>query len=72
MKSEIVNRWGHTLRVGMLVQVHHPRGGKYGDTIAAIEPSDDYSRAYGRQVRFTSGRSAGVDDCAPVANLGGI
>lgn len=64
--QSIVNRWGHKLTVGMPVRVCHPRGGHVDGTIARIETSGAYAKAYGPRVILATGGSASVDDCKPL------
>jgi hypothetical protein len=61
--DEAKNRWGHSIKKGMAVTVHHPRGGLYDDEIESFE----HMPGYGRRVILKSGRSAGIDDVAPKA-----
>ena len=64
--DEAKNRWGHSLKKGMKVKVAHPRGGEvHDDEIDGFEKHDDFSKAYGKQVRLKSGRTAAADDIVP-------
>lgn len=62
-RKAFVNRWGARLEVGAPVTVVHPRGGETRSTIARIETSGEYARAYGPRVVLATGGSASVDDC---------
>lgn len=65
----VVNRWGHSLQVGMPVLVRHPRAtpGELPTrhTIAKFETSGAYAKAYGPRVILESGGSASIDDVSP-------
>lgn len=63
--DEAKNRWGHSLKKGMKVKVAHPRGGVEDDEIDGFEKHDDFSKAYGKQVRLKSGKTASADDIVP-------
>lgn len=63
--TEAKNRWGHSLKKGTKVKVAHPRGGVEDDEIEGFDKPDEYSKAYGKQVRLKSGKTCGIDDCIP-------
>jgi len=49
------NRWGTAFRKGDCVEAAHPRGGMSGPYYyVKLAPTDDFSRAYGRQAIVAS------------------
>jgi hypothetical protein len=58
----IINRWGKEISIGDEVSALLSRGGSVDGRVVGIDRHSGFARAYGPQVKLSTGYSVGADD----------